>query len=128
MSISLVCHAKKGARARFILRSISLAQWEHVGRVEVLAVDVAVIEDTGWESACMSCCIAHLAHLSKLTLRFLISTCPFAEIQGGSSAMKAFACVSTAMVASTLLQHPSLLPPRILIDIDPSLLPPRNLP
>ena len=49
-----------------------------------------------------------MAHLSKLTSRFLISIGPFAEIRGGSSAMQAFACVSTAMVASTLLQHTAL--------------------
>ena len=67
-----------------------------------------MIEDTGWASACMTCRIAHLAHLSKLTSRFLISIGPFAEIRGGSSAMQASACVSTAMVASTLLQHTAL--------------------
>ena len=48
-----------------------------------------MIEDTGWVSACMSYCIAHMAHLSKLTSRFLISIGPFAEIRGGSSAMQA---------------------------------------
>ena len=71
-------------------------------------MDVAVIEDTGWVSACMSYCIAHLAHLSKLTSRFLISIGPFAEIRGGSSAMQAFAGVCAAMVASTLLEHTAL--------------------
>ena len=38
----------------------------------------------------------------------LIPLGPFAEIRGGNSAMQAFACVSTAMVASTLLQHTAL--------------------
>ena len=82
--------------------SISLA-W-----VIYSAVDVAVIEDTGWASACMSCRIAHMAHLSKLTSRFLISIGPFAKIRGGSSAMQAFAVVCAAMVASTVLQHTAL--------------------
>ena len=72
-------------------------------------MDVAVIEDTGWVSACMSYSIAHLAHLSKLTSRFLIRIGPFAEIRGGRSAMQAFAGVCAAMVASTLLQHTALL-------------------
>ena len=56
----------------------------------------------------MSCCIAHLAHLSKLTSRFQIPLGPFAEIRGGSSAMQAFAGVCAAMVASALPQHTAL--------------------
>ena len=49
-----------------------------------------------------------MAHLSKLTSRFLISIGSFAEIRGGISAMQAFAGVCAAMVASTLLQHTAL--------------------
>ena len=67
-----------------------------------------MIEDTGWASACMSCCIAHLAHLSTLTSRFLISIGPFEEIHGGSSAMQAFAGVCAPVVESTLHQHTAL--------------------
>ena len=67
-----------------------------------------MIEDTGWVSACMSYCIAHLAHLSKLSSRFLISIGPFAEIRGGISAMQAFAGICAPVVASTLLQDTAL--------------------